>query len=252
MRDRGFVAVVNQEFARHYMDGRDPVGTIIHACGEPTTIVGMVRDSKTYGFVELPRPVLYMPLQQRYGAIGEYDRGIFLFVRTPGEPKLAVPLVRKALASVDPGVGVYDAMPYEDYIGASVFAQKVAASLLTVLGSLSLLLSAIGIYSVMAYSVNQRIHEFGIRMALGGQRARMLGLVLRKGLVLTVSGLAAGVIAGLAGSQLIASMLPGVSPSDPPVFAGACVFLMIVALVACSLPAQRATRVDPMVALRCE
>jgi hypothetical protein len=115
-RDHAFVAVVNEEFARHYMAGRDPLGVTIRACSQPTIIVGLVKNSKSSGFVEVPRPVVYLPLQQRYGAVGEYDRGIGLFLRSSGEVKFAVPLLRSALKSVDPAVGVYDGMAYEDYI----------------------------------------------------------------------------------------------------------------------------------------
>jgi predicted permease len=247
------VAVVNQAFARHYLNGRSPIGERFHICsGKVATVVGMVRDSKYYSFTETTRPVLYLPLQQAYSDVGDYDRGIGVFVRAKGDPEQAVPLLRRAVAGIDSSVGVYDVMPFEQYIGASVFAQKVAASLLGVLGGISLLLSAVGLYSVMAYSVSQRVHEFGIRMALGGPRVRMLAMVLRKGLLLTIGGLTAGVFTGLAMSQLVASMLPGVSPSDPLVFAGACLFLTGVALLACLLPARRATLVDPMEALRCE
>jgi predicted permease len=251
-RDRAFVAVVNQEFARHYMAGRDPLGVTIRACGQPTIIVGLVRNSKSYSFVEEPRPVLYLPLQQRYGPVGDYDRGIGLFLRSSGEVKFAVPLLRSALKSVDPAVGVYDGMAYEDYIGASVFAQKVAASLLSVLGGISLLLAAMGLYSVMAYSVSQRTHEIGIRMALGGQRGNILGMVLKKGLALALTGIVAGILAALACTQAVASLLLGVSPADPLVFTSAALFLLAIAALATILPARTATQVDPLTALHCE
>jgi ABC-type antimicrobial peptide transport system permease subunit len=143
-------------------------------------------------------------------------------------------------------------MAFEDYIGTSVFPQRVAASLLSVLGAIALLLAAVGLYSVMAYSVSQRTHEIGIRMALGGQRSRVMGMVLRKGLALTLIGLAAGLIVALSASQVIASMLLNVSATDPWIFAGASTFLAAIALLASLLPARRATQVDPLVALHYE
>ena len=246
------VAVVNQAFVKHYLPGRSPVGLRIGGCGKPVTIVGLVKDSKYYSFVEVTRPVIYLPFMQRYGDVGEYDRGIGMFVRARGETGLALPPLRRAVKSMDPGVGVYDAMAFEDYIGTSVFPQRVAASLLSVLGAIALLLAAVGLYSVMAYSVSQRTHEIGIRMALGGQRSRVMGMVLRKGLALTLIGLAAGLIVALSASQVIASMLLNVSATDPWIFAGASTFLAAIALLASLLPARRATQVDPLVALHYE
>jgi predicted permease len=246
------VAVVNQAFVRHFLGGRSPIGTQIKGCGKPVTIVGLARDSKYYSFVETTRPVLYIPFLQRYGEVGEYDRGIGLFVRSKGKPQQALPALRRAVASMDPGVGVYNAMPFENFIGASVVGQRVAASLLTVLGAIALLLAAVGLYSVMAYSVTQRTHEIGIRMALGGQRSRVMGMVLKKGLALTLIGLAAGLAVALTASQVVASMLLNVSASDPWIFAGASVFLAAIAMLASLLPARRATQVDPLVALHYE
>jgi predicted permease len=246
------VAVVNQAFLRHYLGGRSPVGMQIKGCGKPVTIVGLARDSKYYSFVETTRPVIYIPFLQRYGDVGEYDRGIGLFVRSKGTPGQALPALRRAVASMDPGVGVYNAMPFEDFIGASVFGQRVAASLLSVLGAIALLLAAVGLYSVMAYSVSQRTHEIGIRMALGGQRSRVMSMVLKKGLALTLIGLAAGLIVALSASQVVASMLLSVSATDPWIFAGACAFLAAIAVLASLLPARKATQVDPLVALHHE
>jgi len=246
------VAMVNQAFVRHYLGGRSPVGMNIGGCGRPVTIVGLAKDSKYYSYVEVTRPVLFLPFQQRYGDVGEYDRGIGMFVRSKGDPLQALPALRRAVAGMDPGVGVYDAMAYEDYAGSSVFAQRVAASLLGVLGAMALLLAAVGLYSVMAYSVNQRTHEIGIRMALGGQRSRLLGMVLTRGLALTLFGLGVGLVVALSASQAVASMLLNVSANDPWIFAGAAVFLAAVAVLASLLPARRATQVDPLDALHYE
>jgi predicted permease len=246
------VAIVNQAFVRHFLGNRDPVGMKIRGCGAEATIVGLAKDSKFYSFVEAVRPTLSVPFAQRYAAVGDYDRGVGLYVRTTGEPAQALPILRRAVSSLDPGVGVYDAMPFEDYMGASLFPQKVAASLLSVLGVIALLLAAVGLYSVMAYSVSQRTHEIGIRMALGGQRSRVMGMVLRKGLALTAIGLLAGLVVALSATRVVASMLLNVSATDPWTFAGASVFLAAIALLASLLPARRATQVDPLVALHYE
>jgi predicted permease len=246
------VAIVNEAFARHYMGSREPVGMKIRGCGAQVTIVGLAKDIRFYSFVEAARPMIYVPFAQRYAAVGDYDRGFGVYVRTTGEPAQALPLLRRAVASLDPGVGVYNSMPFEDYMGASVFPQRVAASLLTVLGAIALLLAAVGLYSVMAYSVTQRTHEIGIRMALGGQRSRVMGMVLKKGLALTVFGLIAGLVAALSAAQVVASMLLNVSATDPWIFSGASLFLAAIAVVASLLPARRATQVDPLVALHYE
>jgi predicted permease len=246
------VAIVSQSFAQHYFGGRDPVGQKINGCGVEVTIVGVSSEVKYYSFTQPLRPMIVVPLQQRYTPIHDYDRGLGVFIRTTGDPNQALPILRRAVASLDPAVGVYNAMAFEDYMGASVFPQRIAANLLTVLGCIALLLAAVGLYSVMAYSVSQRTHEIGIRMALGGQRSRVLGLVLKKGLALAFVGLTAGVVAALSVSQVAASMLLGVSATDPAIFAGASVFLLAIALVASLLPARRATKVDPMIALHCE
>jgi len=160
--------------------------------------------------------------------------------------------LRRDAAAIDPEVGAFEAMPLADYIAAPLFPQKIAASLLSVLGALSLLLAAVGLYSVMAYAVSQRRNEIGIRMALGARVGDVLGMVMRQGMLLTAAGLAAGLVAALATAHLVGRMLVNVSASDPLIFSGSAVFLGMVALLACYLPARRATRVDPMTALRCE
>lgn len=246
------VAVVNQAFVHHYLNDKDPVGMQIRGCGSQVTIVGLCKDSKYYSFTQAPDPMIFVPFAQRYGPANGYDSGIGVFIKAAGDPLQVLPVLRRAASSLDPGVGVYDASPFEEYIGFSVFAQKIAARLLIVLGAIALLLAAMGLYSVMAYSVTQRTHEIGIRMALGGQRSRVMNLVLRKGLVLTLIGLAAGLVATLCASQVVASMLLNVSATDPSIFLGASLFLAAIALLASLLPARKATRVDPMTALHCD
>jgi len=246
------VAIVNEAFAQHFLGNRDPVGLRIQGCGAEVTIVGLVPDVKYYSFVQAPHWMIWVPFAQRYAPIHDYDRGVGLYARTTGDPAQALPILRRAVANLDPAVGVYNAMPFVDYIGASVFPQRIAASLLTVLGAIALLLAAVGLYSVMAYSVTQRTHEIGIRMALGGQRSRMMSLILRKGLALTLIGLAAGLVAALSISQVVASMLLNVSATDPLILTGAALFLAVVALLASLFPARRATQVDPLVALHHE
>jgi predicted permease len=246
------VAIVNQTFAHHYLADKDPVGMQIQGCGTRVNIVGLARDVKYYSYDQTPRPMIYVPFAQRYGPIHDYDRGVGLYARTTGDPAQALPILRRAVASIDPAVGVYNAMPFEDYMGASVFPRRIAASLLTVLGAIALLLAAVGLYSVMAYSVTQRTHEIGIRMALGGQRSRVMSLILRKGLALTLIGLVAGLVAALSASQVVASVLLNVSATDPLIFLGASVFLGAIALLASLLPARKATKVDPLTALHCD
>ncbi len=135
------VAIVNQAFVHHYLNDKDPVGLEIRGCGVQLKIIGLCKDSKYYSFTQAPRPMIYTPFAQRYGPANNYDQGIGVFIRTAGNPLQALPLLRRAASGLDPGVGVYDASSFEEYIGFSVFAQKIAARLLSVLGAIALLLT---------------------------------------------------------------------------------------------------------------
>ncbi len=241
------VIVVNQSFARRFFAGRDPVGRRARVMGEWRTVVGVVADGKYYSLTEAHRPYFYAPITQ---AAAPAD--IVFFLRTTGDPSAAVPILRREAAAIDAGASAFDAMPLADYIEGPLFPQKVAAAFLSVLGGLSLLLAAVGLYSVMSYAVGQRTQEIGIRMAMGAQPGSVLGMVLRQGMLLTAVGLAAGIVAAFALSRVVAGMLVNVSATDPPIFAGAALFLALPALLACILPARRALKVNPIDALRCQ
>jgi predicted permease len=242
------VMIVNQSFVKRFFGRQVAIGRKVQGWGKWFTVVGVARDSKYNKLTEVPIPFFYVPFRQVYRA----DMGLTFYVRVSGDPNEAIPMVRHDVQETDPNVTVIDAMPLADHIGETLYGQKVAASLLSVLGALALLLAAVGLYSVMAYSVAQRTHELGIRMALGAQRKDVLKLVVGHGLILTIAGTVAGVVAALALMRLLGSFLYGVTTTDPVTFVGASVLLAGVALLANFIPARRATRVDPMVALRYE
>ena len=241
------VVVVNQTFARHFFASRTAIGRRVRIWDRWFTIAGIVRDSKYVSPTEAAAPYFYAPSRQAY-----MSPAVAVFVRTAGEPERAAAALRSAAGSIDPGVGIFAAMPLTESIGASLFGQKMAAVMLAVLGLVALVLAATGIYSVMAYSVAQRTREIGIRMALGARPPDVLALVLGRGTRLTVLGVAIGVAASLVVTRLAASLLVRVSSADPLVFTASSLFLAAVASAANYLPARRATHIDPNEALRCE
>jgi predicted permease len=242
------VAIVNQEFARRFFAGRDPIGHKIRGWGEWFTVVGVVGNIKHQRLTESPRPFLYVPIRQIYRP--EY--GLTFSVRTAGPVASAIAAARRESAAIDPAMMIFDSMPMTEYISASLYGQKVGAVLLNVLGALALLAAAIGLYSVMAYSVAQRTAEIGIRMTLGAPPRDLLLLVLRQGLGFALAGLAVGTLVAAALARMIAAVLVGVSPADPTVYAGAAAIIVAIALVSSAVPAWRALRVDPMTTLRCQ
>ncbi len=242
------VMIVNEAFVRRYFAGQNPIGRKVRVYGKDVTVVGLVKDTKVEKPNEPLRPYFYTPFRQQQGD----EFWIAFFIRTAGPPSQAIGTVRREASAIDPGAGTFMGVPLEDSITAALFPQKVAASMLSVIGAICLLLAGIGLYSVMAYSVSQRVHELGIRMALGAQPRDVFGMVVRQGMLLTLVGLVVGAATALAGARVIANMLIHVSANDPVIFAGAALFLGLIALLASYLPARRATKVDPMVALRCQ
>lgn len=254
------VMIVNQSFAKRFFAGRNPVGRRIHGWGEWFTVVGVAQDSKYHYPGESPLPYFYVPFRQVYRA----DMQLGYYVRTVGNPNNALAIVRQKVRELDPNVTVFDAVPLTEYIGASLYPQKVSANLLGVLGTLAVILAAVGLYSVMAYSVVQRTHEIGIRMALGARPEDVLRLVVKQGLTLASVGLVVGFGLALAAARSLSTIsfagsamgnsgkLLGVSATDPLIYLGAALFLTGVAALAAYIPARRAANVEPMEALRYE
>lgn len=240
------VMIVNQEFARRFFPGRDPIGRKVRGWGEWFTVVGVADNIKYQRLTEPPQPFFYIPIRQVYRP--EY--GLTFYVRTTQPVAQAIASIRREAAALDPALLVFDGMPLEEYISAALYGQKVGAVLLNVLGGLGLLMAALGLYAVMAYSVAQRTGEIGIRMALGASPRNMMQMVLRQGLALALTGLAVGFLAAVALARLAATLLISVSTVDPLVYAGVAAFTITVALLSAAIPAWRALRVDPMVALR--
>ena len=254
------VMIVNQAFVRRFFAGRDPIGHRIHGWGSWFRVVGVAADSKYHYLNEPATPYFYVPFRQVY----REDMNLAFYVRTKGDPDAVLPLLRAQTRAIDPGVTVYDAAPLREFIGASLYPQKVAAGMMAVLSALALLLASIGLYSVMAYWVAQRTQEIGVRLALGAARGHVLAMVMRSGLALTTAGLAAGVALAYAMARVAAgvsftnsgmgtsSRLMETSASDPLVYAAAALFLYAVAALAAFIPARRAAAIEPMKALRTE
>ena len=242
------VAVVNETFARRFLPGSLPIGKHFKEHGDDVTIIGVVKDGKYRNLTEGSQPYYYRPFLQSYSA----NSGAAIHLRTSVPAKALLAAVRREVQALDPRVAIFDGMPMTDFIGASQFTQKLAASLLSLLGSLALLMAAIGLYGVMAYGVAQRRREIGIRMALGARREDVLRLILRDGMKLVVAGVLAGFGGAFLTTRVLGHLLLDVNPADPPTLLAILLLLCAVAFLACWLPALRATRVDPMEALRYE
>jgi putative ABC transport system permease protein len=249
------VMVVNAAFAKKFFPNEDPIGRKLEiGAGEGEArkayktreIIGIVGDIRTADLRAEPIPAYYVPLSQlMWGAP-------ILTIRTLGDPKALVPEVRKVMASMDPDLPLYDVRTLDDYLALDLGRARFQTVLLALFAGIALLLTAVGLYGVMAYAVMQRAQEIGVRMALGASRADVLRMILQRGALLSFSGLAIGVIGALALAKLIESLLYQIPPRDPITYVAVCCTLGAVALLASYIPALRATRVDPMVALRYE
>jgi predicted permease len=254
------VVVIDEDFARQYFPDQDPVGKRIHVgiFGMDPQIVGIVGHVKHWGLgvdgdAQHPiRAQAYLPLMQLPDRLWSGAPGAEVVARTKGSPAALVPAIRDAVRKVNAENVVYDPEPMEQIVGESLAGQRFSMILLSVFAVIALLLSSIGIYGVLSYVVAQRTREIGIRIALGAQRSAVLRLMLSEGMRMALVGVAIGVALALGLTRLMASQLYGVSASDPLTFAGVALLLVGVALFACYIPARRAMRVDPIVALRYE
>ncbi len=245
------VAMINQNMARKYWPEADPIGRAVRVQLAPqpsvtATIVGVVGDTKHSSLEDLQRYEIYLPQAQQPFIFTS------LIVKTAGEPARLASPVRSAVWSVDRDQPVWKVRTMESMMDRSLGPKRFLATLVGGYAFLALLLAAIGIYGVMAYSVSQRVHEIGIRMALGAEQFSILSMVVRQGMWLAAIGVALGIAAAFGVTRFLATLLFGVEPTDPLTFAGVALILAVVALLACLLPARRATRVDPLVALRYE
>src|ERR1700733_1201256 len=244
----GHVVVINQALADHLWRGKDPIGKQLSFIAQSwkAEVIGVVGTVKAQTLGEPPQPLLYFALKQMYSPNAS------LYVRTKGEPNEAIPSVQAVLKSLDPAMPLRRVSTVTGLVDELLTAPRFAAELLSGFGGLALLLAAIGTYGVMAYSVSQRTQEIGIRMALGAQRGNVLKLILGNGMAMVVAGVVVGLGATLILTRSISTLLYGIGNFDAISFVGAAVVLIAVALVACWLPARRAMRVDPIIALRYE
>jgi putative ABC transport system permease protein len=240
------VAIIDEPLARRYWPANDAIGRRIQTSGnrEWMTIVGIVGGIKQSNLTEEKRPHIYMAMSQ-YTQL----RAAFV-VRTDGPPESAIPTFRAALKQVDPDMPLYMVRSMTDVIGDTLDTQRLTNTLLTAFAIIALVLAAVGIYSTMSVYVGSRTKEFGIRLALGAQPGALRRRVIRQGLMLTAAGVVIGVLGALALTQTIKSLLYEVSATDPVVFTAIPLLLIVVSVIACYTPAHRATKVDPLVALR--
>jgi predicted permease len=242
------VVIVNETLARRLAPNGDAIGKRLRmdSQGDYLQVVGVARDIKYHHLAEKPPFFVYRPLGQRYRSV------LTLHVRTAGDPTAVISQVRSDVKALDPNLPLTDLKTMQEHMRLPLAPAKLLASLSSGFGVLTLLLAAIGLYGVMAYLVGSRTHEIGIRMALGAQTSGVRRLIIEQGMRLALTGIALGLIAAFALTRILASLLYGVSSTDPLTFAGGAVLLAGVAMLACYIPARRATKVDPMIALRYE
>jgi predicted permease len=240
------VILVNKSMADRYWPDEDAVGKRVRLWGETRTVAGIVGDLKDSPGELRAKPGFFFPVSQ------QAQSGMVLVLRTQGDPMRMVAAMRNETAALDKDLPLSDVKTLDQVSNAAVARTRFTMLLLSVFAGVALLLAAVGIYGVMSYSVTQRTHEIGIRVALGAQRGDVVSLVARQGMTLALAGLGAGLVAALALTRVMSSLLFGVGATDPITFAVIAVLLIGVALGACFVPARRATKMDPMIALRHE
>jgi predicted permease len=254
--DSQLVALINEEMARRYWDGRDPIGGRFKIGGQAdrpwVTVVGIVRAVRHNGITDVIKEKFYVPHTQWHKSVGNPIRSMTLVLRTNGAPAALTSPVRDVIREMDPNLPVADVRGMDEVVGAALSTPTFMSVLLSIFAILALSLSAIGIYGVLSYVVSRRTREIGIRVAIGADRARVLRMVLGSGVSLAVIGIAAGLVLAFAVTRLLGGLLHGVTPADPATFIAVTVALAGVAALASMVPAWRASRVDPVIALRSE
>jgi putative ABC transport system permease protein len=255
------VVVINERLAEKYFPNQDPIGKQISlddpAKPDPTwiKIVGVVKNLKQEDWADRIYPEIFLPYYQTKSYLEEtFSRVSYLtlVVRTNGNPGELAPSVRNAIWSIDKNVTIADVQSMNEIVDNANSQPRFYLVLLGSFAGVALLLAGVGMYAVMSYSVARRTHEIGIRMALGARQWDVLQLIVRQGLMVALFGAAFGIVGSLLATRLMVSILYGVQPRDPLTIGGVWLVLTVVALLACYIPARRATRVDPMVALRYE
>ena len=247
-KDSERTVIVSQAFVDRYWPGQPAIGKRLNSdlTNEWFTVVGVARDNKGTGLNEKPKPFVYLPLYQAYQAT------MIVNARVMQDPLASGAAVQKAIHELNPSLAVFDVADLEVRWQLASFQQRIAGTFVGAFGLIALVLATVGVYGVTAYSTRQRTHEIGIRMALGATNENVLWLVLAHGLRLTLAGVALGLAASFALTRYLGSMLLGVTSTDAVTFSAAAISLCAVALFACFIPARRAIRIDPMVALRHE
>jgi macrolide transport system ATP-binding/permease protein len=238
------IAVVNETMATRYWRGRNPLSERVKVKGQWMQVVGVAKDSKYSSVREMPKPFFYVPREQTATI------GASLNIRTTLPPQTMATALAREIHALDPGLAPFEVITLQEQLERSTSPQKVAVTLVGILGGLAVLLAAIGLYGVMSYAVSQSTRELGLRMALGAGESNLLRLVMSRGLGLTIGGVLLGTVAALTLTRLLGNLLYKVSPRDPLAFGSALLIMLIVALAACFLPAWRAAQTDPARALR--
>jgi predicted permease len=243
------VTVVNQELVRRFFPGENPIGRQILDGGVAYEIVGVVGNTKSRFIGEDARPIMYRSIEQSIAADPSPD-GYRLIVRYQGDAAALVDAVRREIRSQDAALAVFDVQTMEEHMRDALFLPRLVGTLFSVFGAIGLVLASVGLYGVVSYSVSQRTKEIGVRMALGARAEQVQGLFVRSGMWLALVSFGLGLPIAVAGAKLASSLLYGVRPVDVFTFTVVPGLLLVITLAACWIPARRASRVDPMVALR--
>ncbi len=240
------VMVVNREFARKYLSGRDPVGTTVRVSGRDYQVIGMVPTGKYFRLGEPPTPFMYFAQRQRF------DAGLFIAIRTTGNAGALIPVLRREVAALDPTLPLANVKTMDEFLGFALLPARLSGVVLGVFGALGLALAAVGMYGVMAYSVSQRTREIGIRMAIGAAAGDVVRLVMGQGLRLVAIGGIIGLVLAFGASRALGSVLYGDGENDVLTFVAVPLILASAAMLATWAPARRAAATDPLTALRQE